>query len=137
MATFNKILLIGNLTRDPETRQTQSGITLTRFGIASTRKWTSKSGEQDESTLFIDCSLFGKGAEVFSKWTTKGSLVLLEGRLELHEWDTPDGQHRTKHEVFVETFQFLDRIDKDKKKLTTKQTSTTLDEPSDLDSAPF
>jgi len=107
MANFNKVLLMGNLTRDPELRATQTGTQVAKFGLAVNRKWKDQAGEQREDTCFVDCTAFGRTAEVMHQYLTKGRPVFIEGRLSFSTWTTQEGQKRSKLEVIVETFQFL------------------------------
>ena len=107
MANFNKVILIGNLTRDVELRQTQSGMAIAKFGMATNRKW-SQNGEQKESTCFVDLTAWGRQAEVLSLYVKKGSQLFVEGRLEYSTWEAKDGGgKRSKLEVVVENFQFI------------------------------
>lgn len=107
MANFNKVILLGNLTRDIELRHTQSGLALAKFGMAINRKWT-QNGEQKESTCFVDLTAWGRQAEVLAQYMKKGRPLFVEGRLEYSTWEGQDGQKRNKLEVVVETFQFVD-----------------------------
>jgi single-strand DNA-binding protein len=102
MASFNRIILVGNLTRDPQLSYTPSNVAVCKFGIATNHKWKDR-----EETCFVDCTLFGKGGEVFNQYMGKGRSVLIEGRLKLDQWTTPEGDKRSKHEVIVENFTFL------------------------------
>jgi len=107
VANFNKVILIGNLTRDVELRQTQSGMALAKFGMATNRKW-SQNGEQKESTCFVDLTAWGRQAEVLAQYVKKGSQLFIEGRLEYSTWEAKDGGgKRSKLEVVVENFQFI------------------------------
>lgn len=107
MANFNKVLLLGNLTRDVELRQTQGGSAMAKFGMATNRKWT-QNGEAKESTCFVDLTAWGKQAEVLAQYAKKGSQLMVEGRLEYSQWEAKDGGgKRSKLEVVVETFQFI------------------------------
>lgn len=106
MANFNKVLLMGNLTRDVELRHTQSGMALAKFGLAVNRKW-SQNGEQKESTCFVDLTAWGRQAEVLNQYVKKGSQLFVEGRLEYSTWEGEDGKKRNKLEVVVENFQFV------------------------------
>jgi single-strand DNA-binding protein len=107
MANYNKVILAGNLTRDPQLSYTANNTAIAKFGLAVNRKWRGPDGQQKEETLFIDCDIFGKPAETFSQYMTKGQPVLLEGRLQLQQWQSQDGQKRSKHSVVVDGFQFL------------------------------
>jgi single-strand DNA-binding protein len=107
MAGFNKVLLMGNLTRDPQLSYTPSQTAVVDFGLAVNRRWTSKGGESKEETCFVDCRAFGRQAENINKYLTKGRPVFVEGRLTFDSWTSQDGTKRSKHRVTVETFQFL------------------------------
>ncbi len=107
MASYNRIVLMGNLTKDPQLSYTPSNTAVCKFGIATNRKWKDRDGGDREEVCFVDCTLFGRGGEVFNQYMGKGRPVLVEGRLTLNQWTTPDGDKRSKHEVFVENFQFL------------------------------
>jgi single-strand DNA-binding protein len=105
--SYNKVILMGNLTRDPETRVTPNGATICKIGLAVNRSFSTQSGEKREEVAFVDCDAFGKTAEVISKWMTKGREILVEGRLHLDEWeDKTTGQKRSKLNVIIENFQF-------------------------------
>src|SRR5689334_15591354 len=106
MANFNKVILMGNLTRDVELRHTQSGQALAKFGMAINRKWT-QNGEQKESTCFVDLTAWGRQAEVLSQYVKKGSQLFVQGRLEYSTWEAEGGGKRSKLEVVVENFQFV------------------------------
>ncbi len=107
MASFNKVILMGNLTRDPELRVTPNGHTICKFGLAVNRTYSLQDGSQREETTFVDIDSFGRQAEVISKFLTKGRAVLIEGRLRLDTWETKTGDKRSKHVVVVENFQFV------------------------------
>lgn len=107
MANLNKVMLIGNLTRDPELRYTQSNTAVTKLGLAVNRRWKSQSGEQQEETCFVDCTAFGKTGEALNQYLKKGRPVFIEGRLKLNQWQDQQGQNRSKLEVIVESFQFI------------------------------
>ncbi len=106
MANYNKVILLGNLTRDVELRHTQSGMALAKFGMAINRKWT-QNGEQKESTCFVDLTAWGRQAEVLSQYVKKGSQLFVDGRLEYSTWEAEGGGKRSKLEVVVENFQFV------------------------------
>jgi single-strand DNA-binding protein len=107
MANFNKVILMGNLTRDVELRNTQGGTAIAKFGLAINRRWT-QNGEQKESTCFVECTAWGRQAEVMNQYLHKGSPVFVEGRLEYSTWeDKNGGGKRSKLEVVVENFQFV------------------------------
>ncbi len=108
MANFNKVILAGNLTRDPELRYTPKGMAIAKLGLAINRKWTNESGETKEEVTFVDVDAFGKQAETLGQYMRKGSPILIEGRLKLDQWDDKaTGQKRSKMGVIVEGFQFL------------------------------
>ena len=107
MASYNRIVLMGNLTRDPQLSYTPANTAVCKFGIATNRKWRDREGETREEVCFVDCTLFGKGAEVFNQYMSKGRGALIEGRLQFQQWTTPEGDKRTKHEVVVENFTFV------------------------------
>ena len=104
---FNKIILVGNCTRDIELRYTQSGSAIANTAIATTRKFTSN-GEKKEEVCFVDITFFGRSAEVANKDLHKGSKILVEGRLKLEQWQAQQGQKRSKHSVIVESMKMLD-----------------------------
>jgi single-strand DNA-binding protein len=107
MANYNKVILVGNLTRDPELRMLPSQSAVVEFGLAVNRKWRSADGQQREDVCFIDCTAFGKQAETIKQYCSKGKPLLVEGRLHLDRWDGKDGQKHSKHKVVIENFQFL------------------------------
>ncbi len=108
-ANFNKVILAGNLTRDPELRYTPKGTAVTEIGLAINRSWKSESGEQQEETTFVDVAAYGRTAEVIAQYMKKGRPLLIEGRLKLDTWDDKQtGQKRSKLRVVCEGFQFLD-----------------------------
>jgi single-strand DNA-binding protein len=106
MANFNKVILVGYLTRDPELRYTQDGISVANFGIAVNHEWTTQNGEKKKETAFVDCTVWRKQAEILNQYCKKGSPLLLEGRLKFDSWEK-DGQRRSKLSVVVDRFQFL------------------------------
>ena len=108
MANFNKVILAGNLTRDPELRYTPKGTAIAKFGLAINRVWKNEAGESKEETTFVDLDAFGRQAETLAQYMKKGSPLLVEGRLRLDQWDDKQtGQKRSKLGVVVEGFQFL------------------------------
>jgi single-strand DNA-binding protein len=107
MASYNKVILLGNLTRDPEVRVTPNGLTICKFGLAVNRVFNSNEGERREETVFVDCDAFGRQAETLSKYVTKGQPLFVEGRLKLDQWETKEGDKRSRLSVVVETFQFI------------------------------
>jgi single-strand DNA-binding protein len=107
MANFNKVLLMGNLTRDPQLSYLPSQTPVVEFGIAVNRKWTSKEGQAKEDVCFVDCRAFGKTAENINKYLHKGQPLFVEGRLEYDTWTAQDGTKKSKHRIHVDTFQFI------------------------------
>ena len=107
MANFNKVLLMGNLTRDPQLSYLPSQTAVVDFGIAVNRKWTGKDGEKKEDTCFVDCTAFAGLAETINKYLSKGRPVFIEGRLTFNSWSAQDGTKRSKLKVTVESFQFV------------------------------
>src|SRR4051812_6458262 len=109
MANFNKVILAGNLTRDPEVRYTPKGLAITKIGLAINRTWKNEAGETKEEATFVDVDAFGRTAELIAQYLKKGSPILIEGRLKLDQWDDKQtGQKRSRLGVTLETFQFLD-----------------------------
>ncbi|GHB99132.1 single-stranded DNA-binding protein [Cerasicoccus arenae] len=107
MASFNKVIIMGNLVAAPEMRVTPGGMSICKFTLAVNRQFTTKEGEQREEVAFIDVDSFGRSAEVISKYLSKGSPILVEGRLRLDKWETPQGEKRSKLMVVCETFKFV------------------------------
>ncbi|MHC4483247.1 MAG: single-stranded DNA-binding protein [Planctomycetota bacterium] len=107
MANFNKVLLMGNLTRDPQLSYLPSQTAVVEFGLAVNRRWKGQDGNQREETCFVDCRAFGRQAENINKYLSKGRGVFVEGRLTFDSWTAQDGTKRSRHRVTVENFQFL------------------------------
>jgi single-strand DNA-binding protein len=105
---YNKVILVGNLTRDVEIRYSQSGSAIGNVGIATNRRFKSQTGEQREEVLFIDLTFFGRTAEIANQYLRKGSKVLVDGRLVFQQWTAQDGTKRSKHAITVENLQMLD-----------------------------
>ncbi|MFG0331465.1 MAG: single-stranded DNA-binding protein [Phycisphaerales bacterium] len=108
MSSFNKVLLMGNLTRDVELRFTPNNQPVANIGLAVNRRYTTSSGEKREETTFVDCEAWGRTAEVMNQYLRKGRPVFIEGRLKLDTWQDKDGGNRSKLRVVVENFQFID-----------------------------
>jgi single-strand DNA-binding protein len=109
MPSFNKVILAGNLTRDPELRYTPKGTAVAKIGLAMNRQWKDESGQQKEEVTFVDVDAFGRQAEVISQYLKKGRPILIEGRLKLDQWDDKQtNQKRSRLGVVLESFQFLD-----------------------------
>lgn len=105
---FNKVILMGNLTRDPETRNTPNGQSVTNFSLAVNRTWKGADGQQNEDVSYIDCVAWGKPGEIIAQYLGKGRAVLVSGRLDQRSWDDKEsGQKRSKIEVVVEDFNFV------------------------------
>lgn len=109
MSAFNKVILMGNLTRDPEMRYTSSGKTIANFGLAINRNYLSKDGEKKEEVDFFDISAWDKTAELCNQYLEKGSGVLIEGRLKQERWEDDGGNKRSKIVVVASAVQFLSR----------------------------
>ncbi|MBE34184.1 MAG: single-stranded DNA-binding protein [Opitutaceae bacterium] len=108
MANFNKVYLIGNLTRDPELRVTPKGTAICQFGLAVNRQFKDESGSVRDETTFVDIEAWGRQGETISKYCTKGRPLFVEGRLKFDQWeDKTSGQKRSKLKVVLEGFQFL------------------------------
>lgn len=108
MASYNKVLLMGNLTRDIELKYTPSNQAVANLGLAVNRRYKTADGEQREETTFVDCEAWGRTAEIMNQYLAKGKPVFIEGRLKLDTWTDKDGGKRSKHRVVVENFQFID-----------------------------
>jgi single-strand DNA-binding protein len=108
MASYNKVILMGNLTRDPELKYLPSGAAVANVGIAVNRVYNDRqSGEKKEEVCFVDLDAFGRTAEIINEYFQKGRPILVEGRLRLQTWETDDGQRRSKHSVMVDRFEFV------------------------------
>lgn len=124
---FNRIMLGGNVTRDPQLSYLPSQTAVVEFGMAVNRKWKSKEGENKEEVCFVDCRAFGKTAENINKYVHKGDPFFIEGRLTFDSWTAQDGSKRSKHRVIVDNFQFLSQ--KDRQETAPKQETNTDDIP--------
>lgn len=108
MASFNKIILMGNLTRDPELRYLPNNTPVVEFGMACNRKFKDGQGQEREEAMFIDCAAFGKPAEILNQYCRRGDLLFVEGRLKLDTWeDKQGGGKRSKHRIAIENFQLM------------------------------
>lgn len=108
MSSFNKVILMGNLGRDPELKYTQSGMAVCKFSIATTEKWKDKaSGEMKEDTCWVDVTAWGKLGETCAEYLKKGRKALIEGKLKLEKWEDKDGGKRSKHSVTAEQVRFV------------------------------
>src|SRR5207244_2328181 len=109
MASFNKVILAGNLTRDPELRYTPKGTAIARIGMAINRTWKTETGETKEEVTFVDVDAFGRQAEVIAQYMKKGRPLLVEGRLKLDQWeDKNTHQKQSKLKVVLDGFSFID-----------------------------
>jgi len=109
MANLNKVMLMGNITRDLELKYLPSQTAVCEFGLAINRNWTAADGTKKEEVTFVDCTCFGKTAEILAKYKKKGDPLFVEGRLKLDQWEAQDGSKRSRMRVVVENFQFLNR----------------------------
>lgn len=108
MSSFNEVLLMGNLTRDPEVRYTPKGTAVAQIGIAINRVWTNDAGEKKEEVTFVDVEFWGRTAETIGQYMHKGSPIFVRGRLKMDQWDDKEsGQKRSKLKVIGELFQFV------------------------------
>ncbi len=108
MPNLNRVMLMGNLTRDPELRYLPSNTPVVNVGLAINRKWKNQQGEQQDETTYVDCEAFGRSAEVMNQYLRKGRPVFVEGRLRLDQWQDREGQNRSKLKVVIDNFQFID-----------------------------
>ena len=107
MASLNKVILMGNLTRDPELRYANNGTPIAKFGLAVNTSRAGQGDERKEETCFVDITVFGRQAETVSEYLTKGRPALIEGRLQFETWDGKDGTRHSRHGVIAERVQFL------------------------------
>ncbi len=143
---FNKVILMGNLTRDPETRTTPNGQNVTGFTLAVNRTWRGQDGTSQESVSYLDCVAWGKAGDVIAQYLQKGRALLVSGHLEQRSWEDKDsGQKRSKIEVIVEDFNFVDSRGTapatDQPKPSKQDDNVEIedigDEPINLDDIPF
>jgi len=135
MSSFNKVIMMGHLTRDPVLSYTPGGTPVVEFGMATNHKWTPPDGEAREEVCFIDCRAFGRMAENIAKYCQKGRPLLVEGRLTFDQWESKDGSKRSKHRVTVGTFTFVDSKGGEKPSAPSTRTDVA-DGPAD-DDIPF
>ena len=107
MANYNKVILLGRLTRDPQLTYTPTHTAVVDFGMATNRQWKGQDGSQREEVCYVDCRMFGKRAEVINKYVHKGDQLFVEGRLKFDSWQAQDGTKRSKLRVNVENFEFM------------------------------
>ena len=104
---FSKVIIMGNITRDPELRSTPSGTQVCSFSVAVNRNYRDSSGEQKDNVSFFDCSAWGKSGEIIAQYAKKGSGILVSGRLDQRSWEDKEGQKRSRVEIVVEDFNFV------------------------------
>ena len=127
--SFNKAILVGNLTKDIELRYSQNGSAIANTAIATSRKFT-VNGEKKEEVCFVDITFFGRNGEVANQYLRKGSKILIEGRLSFEQWvDKTSGQKRSKHSVIVETMQMLDSKGSNEESQEYNQSNTGINAP--------
>ena len=107
MSSFNKVILLGNLTRDPQLSYTPNQVAVCDFGIATNRRWIGQDGSRRDEVCFVDCRMFSKRAEVIQKYSLKGDLLFVEGHLTFDSWEDQDGSKRSKLRVTVDNFEFM------------------------------
>ena len=108
MSSFNRVTLIGNLTRDPQVKHLPNSLVIAEFGLAMSRRYRTQGGEDREEVCFVDCTAFGKQAQVISEYARKGRQLFIEGRLKYDVWEDKSGHgKRSKLSVVIENFQFL------------------------------
>jgi len=107
MANYNRVILAGNLTRDPQMSYLPNQTAVVELGLAVNRRWKDAQGNNKEDVCFIDCRSYGRQAETINQYLSKGQQILIEGRLQYSTWEGKDGTRRSKHRVVVERFQFL------------------------------
>lgn len=146
---FNKVILMGNLTRDPETRTTPNGQTVTNFSLAVNRTWKDANGQQQEAVSYINCVAWGKPGEIIAQYVSKGRALLVSGRLDQRSWDDKEtGQKRSTVEVVVEDFNFVGDgqggggaargVDNPSERSNAQNTAKDIDDtPIDLSDIPF
>ena len=105
--SFNKVILMGNLTRDPEVRELPGGGSVTTLGLAVNEKWTTKDGEKREEVCFVDVDAFGRQGEVVMEYFGQGKPILVEGKLRFRTWEDGDGNKRSKHSLVLDRFSFV------------------------------
>jgi single-strand DNA-binding protein len=141
MASYNRVILIGNLTRDPELRYTPKGTAIAKLGLAVNRVWTNEAGDKKEEVTFVDVDVFGRTGENAVQYLKKGRPVMIEGRLKLDQWDDKQtGQKKSRLGVVAETMQFLGgREDAPAKASAPKSNAPAVagDEPPESDDIPF
>ena len=125
MSSFNKVIMVGNLVTDPETRELQQGNSVTKFRIASNRSYKTKGGEKKEDATFIDCEMWGPRGQVLVQYAKKGNSLLVEGYLKQENWESKDGEKRSKLLISVDNFEFFGGKREDGDKVNTNASSAT------------
>ena len=122
MAFYNRTVLMGNLTRDPELAEYGEGLKVCRFTVACSERFKDRNGQPQQKTLFMDCSAFGKRAEVINQYFKKGNPIHIDGKLEQHSWEDEDNKRRTKISLKCENFSFVDSKQESNQEQTSKPT---------------
>lgn len=134
VSSFNKVVMLGNMVRDPGLSYLTNQTPVVEFQLATNRKFKDSKGEDREETCFIDCRLYGKRAEIILKYCKKSSPLLIEGRLQLDRWEAPDGSKRSKHRILVEDFTFVSKSQEDSDESASQR---SWDRSNDIDDIPF
>jgi single-strand DNA-binding protein len=129
---FSKVILMGNLTRDVEMRTTPSGQNVANFSLAISRNWKDQSGQTQEQTSFINCVAWGKAGEIIAQYTSKGTPLLVSGRLDQRSYEDKDGNKRQAVEVYVEDFNFIGGGRGDSSDAPAQSSSTNSSKPKDV-----
>lgn len=144
MANYNRVILVGNLVQSPELRYIPTGSAVTNFTLAINRVYTTTSNERKEETCFIPIVVWGKQAENCNQYLSKGSSVLVEGRLQQRSWETPEGQKRSIIEVVADRVQFLTKRNQEENqsaghasKVETENSSACIESQEHTDEVPF
>ncbi|MDQ1268483.1 MAG: single-strand DNA-binding protein [Campylobacterota bacterium] len=122
---YNKVVMLGHLTRDIELRYTQGAMAIANTGLATSRKFKAQTGEQKEEVCFIDITFFARSAEIANQYLRKGSKILVEGRLNFEQWSDQNGAKRSKHTIVVESMQMLDSKNTSVESVEYKSVETT------------
>jgi len=131
--SYNKVILMGNLTRDPALSFLPSNTPVVEFTIAASRRFKKQDGSQGEETCFVDCQMFGKRAEVVSKFFKKGFPIFVEGRLKLDQWQAQDGTNRSRLRVLAENFELIGKKEGDQQSTQANNRTPRPTEPPDFD----
>jgi len=139
MASFNKVILIGNLTRDVELKHLPKGTAVCNLSLAVNRRWKNEAGEEKEDVYFAECKAFGKQAETLAQYVRKGNPLMIEGRLTREEWDDKKtGDKRSTTRIMIETFQFLKERSEGAAPTPRQEAAPTAPKPDlDADDLPF